>query len=67
MGGVSGKRSRQDGVDSLFKSRKGFGFHVRQVASIQALYGMVAGQGLLQGWLVALCASRGEAGIRGAI
>ena len=30
VGGVSGEGSRQDGVDSPFKSRKGFGFHVRQ-------------------------------------
>ena len=30
VGKISGRRSSQEGVDRPFKSRKGFGFHVRQ-------------------------------------
>ena len=30
VGEAAGKKSKQDGIDRPFKSRKGFGFHVRQ-------------------------------------
>ena len=30
VGEAPGRRNRQDGVDRPFRSRKGFGFHVRQ-------------------------------------
>ena len=30
VGGISGRRGKEEGSDRPFKSRKGFGFHVRQ-------------------------------------
>ena len=30
VGNISGKKNREEGIDRPFKSRKGFGYHVRQ-------------------------------------